>query len=257
MRLLPLQAFAEVFEPLQGKRIGFVRPLGNVGDELIHTATFQLLDAFGIDWKIIDPAGDADVEHIVFGGGGNMGTLYRNNWQLRSQVLRLGLPVTILPQSFTSQEDRPYARVYVRERASLKYAPQATLAPDLALGLDLAGRTAPSRGVGVFVRKDQERTVARPWLSRDPVRLCRTPLEYLRLAAAYRHVVTDRLHFAICGLLAGRRVTLLPNSYHKNRSMYETWLQGLGCEFAWSVEESLAGVRPCVEMLGGALCRAA
>jgi hypothetical protein len=25
---------------------------------------------------------------------------------------------------------------------------------------------------------------------------------------------------------------LLPNSYHKNRSMYETWLRDLGCMFA-------------------------
>jgi hypothetical protein len=39
MRLLPKHAFATVFEPLVGKRIGFVRPFGNVGDALIVMAT--------------------------------------------------------------------------------------------------------------------------------------------------------------------------------------------------------------------------
>jgi exopolysaccharide biosynthesis predicted pyruvyltransferase EpsI len=87
------------------------------------------------------------------------------------------------------------------------------------------------------LRKDTERGIPRnwfprEWFPRDPVKLCRTPDEYLHLAARYESIVTDRLHFAICGLLLGRQVVLLPNSYHKNRSMYETWLRDLGCMFA-------------------------
>jgi exopolysaccharide biosynthesis predicted pyruvyltransferase EpsI len=59
------------------------------------------------------------------------------------------------------------------------------------------------------------------------------------MASRYRRIITDRLHFAIAGLHAGREVTLLPNNSHKNRSMHETWLAGLGCHFAESVEAAL------------------
>ena len=72
--------------------------------------------------------------------------------------------------------------------------------------------------------------------------MARTPAEYLALAARHRRIVTDRLHFAIAGLHAGRDVTLVANDYHKNQSMHETWLASLGCRFAASAEESLRSV---------------
>jgi hypothetical protein len=52
----------------------------------------------------------------------------------------------------------------------------------------------------------------------------------------FEHIVTDRLHFAIAGLMTGRDVSLLPNGYHKNRSMYETWLEDLGCHWLESAD---------------------
>ncbi len=242
MRLLPLRAFRPVFAPLEGKRVGFVRPLGNVGDALIEAATLQLFAAFEIDYTIHDPANPVPVDQIVFGGGGNMGTAYRNNWRLRAQCLRLGTPVTILPQSFTSREDRPYHRVYVRERASLKFCPQGILTPDLALGFDQRRPVAPpGRATGVFLRKDPERPGRRRWWARDPAKLCRTPQEYLRLAARYERIITDRLHFAIAALIVGRETVLLPNCYHKNRSMWETWLADLGCRFSPHWRNALRG----------------
>jgi exopolysaccharide biosynthesis predicted pyruvyltransferase EpsI len=238
MRLLPIESFSHVFEPLVGKRVGFVGSVGNVGDKLIDMATFQLFDAFGVDWRLQDLTADPDCDELVVGGGGNMGTMYPMNWRRRGRALELGLPVTVFPQSFNSREDRPYKRVYVRERDSLQYCERAVLAPDLALGLDYENRIEPTHEVGIFMRKDRERAVARPWLTRDPVNICSTPEEYLQLAAKYKRIITDRLHFAICGLIVGRDTTLLPNSYHKNRSMYETWLRDLGCDFATSLEDA-------------------
>lgn len=240
MRLLSPDAYAHVFEPLRGKRIGFVRPRGNVGDRLIEWATVQLFEIFGIDWKLQHPDEPADIDELVFGGGGNMGPLYDENWRLRGRCLELGRPMTILPQSFTSPEKRPYKQVYVRERGSLKHAPEGVLAPDLALALEYQSRVVPRRRLGVLLRKDCEGVVRRRWFCRDPAKICKTPRQYLDLAARYEHVVTDRLHFAVSGLIVGRRVTLLPNSYHKNASMYETWLEDLGCRFAPSVQAALS-----------------
>lgn len=236
MSLLPASLFAAVFEPLIGRRVGFVEPIGNVGDRLITLATKQLFAKFGVRWRqvTLDDVGGVDV--LVWGGGGNMGTLYMNNWDLRTRCLATGLPVTIFPQSFTTREDRAYERVYVRERASLELHPEAKLAPDLALGLDYETNTRPTRVRGVFLRRDKEAARRRwfRWRLKDPVRMCDDPIEYLELAAQYEQIVTDRLHFAICGLILGRRTTLLGNSYHKNASLHATWLASLGCEYAHS-----------------------
>jgi len=243
-RLLSPDQFADVFEPLLPSRVGYVRPYGNVGDKLIESATLQLFAEFGVRWKYQSHEGPLEprVDHLVYGGGGNMGTFYRDNWEQRGQALRLGLPMTILPQTFTSAEDRDYARIYVRERDSLRLCPTATLAPDLALGLVWKRSTPPTKDLGVFLRGDVESAVNRRWWSRDPARMCRTPEAYLNLAASYRRLVTDRLHFAICGLIAGRDVALLPNSYYKNRAMHATWLEDLGCRFAASVSEAVAAL---------------
>lgn len=233
-RLLGPDAFSAVCEPLVGKRVGYVRPEGNVGDHLIEVAMIQLFADYGIRWRRWRPdvAGDAEgLDLLVFGGGGNMGTRYPGNHALRGRAVATGLPVVILPQSFTSAEDRSYEHVFVRERGSLAYRPDGLLAPDLALGLATAEPPPPRRGLGIFLRRDQERTGRKPLFARDPIRLRRDPLEYLALAARYRTIVTDRLHFAIAGLHAGRDVTLMANDYHKNRSMHETWLADLGCRF--------------------------
>ncbi len=230
--LLPLATFEPMFEPLIGKRIGFLQGHGNVGDALIELATVRLFGIFGVSWQPFDPARPVDVEAIVYGGGGNMGSLYPECLQQRRACLATGLPVTVFPQSYSAPEALPYARVYVRERASLTLVPEGILAPELALSLRRRDFGPARRGRGIFLRRDGESRQPKPWYVRDPIRWCRTPEAYLHLASRYRHIVTDRLHFAICGLLAGRRVTLLENGYHKNRSMYETWLVEVGCEFA-------------------------
>ena len=246
-RLLGPAAFADVFAPLVGSRVGYVRPVGNVGDDLIELATTQLFAAYGIRWRQVtaeELAGPcADVDVLVFGGGGNMGDRYRGNYELRGMALATSLPVVILPQSFTSPEDRGFHRVYVRERSSLRFHPGGILAPDLALGLAWDEPARPDRGLGVFLRRDQERGGRKPLLARDPVRMARTPAAYLALAARHRRIVTDRLHFAVAGLHAGRDVTLVANDYHKNRSMHETWLAALGCRFAATAAEALASAR--------------
>lgn len=238
-RLLGPEAFEPVMEPLLGRRVGYIRPLGHVGDAMIERAMIQLFDEFGVEWLVLDLDAPADVDTIVFGGGGSMGRKSPHNHALRTRAVALGVPVIVLPQSFTDREDRPFARVFVRERASLGLCPTGTLAPDLALGLACHEPPPPAQDLGIFLRRDQERTGRRLRLARDPAVLCSRPEEVLALVARYRRIITDRLHCAIAGLHAGRDVTLLPNNYHKNRSMHETWLAALGCRFAESVEAAL------------------
>lgn len=242
-RLLAPEAFAAVMAPLQGRMVGYVRPQGNVGDRLIELAMVQLFAEYGIRWRLWRPDADSEsdgLDLLAFGGGGNMGARYAGNYELRTHALASGLPVVVLPQSFTSTEDRPYSCVFVRERTSLALRTDGTLAPDLALGLATVAMRPPRRDLGVFLRRDQERIGGKSLLPRDPVRWYRDPLEYLALAGRYRRIVTDRLHLAIAGMHAGRQVTLVANDYHKNKSMHETWLADMGCAFAESVADALA-----------------
>ena len=241
-RLLGPAAFAAVCGPLVGRRVGYVRPEGNVGDRLIEVGMMQLFAEYGIQWRLVAPGLPAvtdGLDLLVFGGGGNMGTRYPGNHTLRTRALATGLPVVILPQSFTSPEERPFATVFVRERGSLSLRPDGILAPDLALGLATTEPPRPDRDLGVYLRRDQERGGRKPLFVRDPVRLFHDPFAYLAFAARHRRIVTDRLHFAVAGLHAGRQVTLVANDYHKNRSMHETWLADLGCHFAATAAEAV------------------
>jgi hypothetical protein len=237
--LLGPERFAAVLEPLLGRKVGYVRPAGHVGGSLIELATAQLFRLHGVRWVPLDLDRPANVDVIVFGGGGGMGDRTLVDHAARGRALRLGPPVVILPQSFTDREDRPFARVFVRERASLGLRPDALLAPDLALGLAWQPQGPPSRELGILMRRDGQRTGRRLVHASDPATICRSPVEAMALAARYRRIITDRLHCAIAGLHAGREVTLLPNNTHKNRSMHETWLADLGCRFAESVEAAL------------------
>jgi len=240
MRLLPFKAFAHVFEPLRGKRIGFIPSRGNVGDRLIDAGTFQLFEFYGVRWQTADLDRLDEVDELVFGGGGSMGGLYPKNATLRERCLQAGKPLTILPQSFLDFEERPFKTVYVREHASQRFCPNGILAPDLGLAFDPGMTIAkPSIRLGLFLRRDNECAGAMRWIKCDPIKLCRTPDQYVALAGNYEQIITDRLHFAISALIAKRDTILLPNSYHKNQSMHATWLAKLGCRWANSVSEAL------------------
>lgn len=141
MPLLPLTHFKPVFEPFRGRKVGYVRCPGNVGDGLIEAATFQLLRAHDVTVQVLETAPiPADLSAILLPGGGSMGKLYPECRQIREQVLTWGLPVTILPQSFAGPEPLPYSRVFVRDTASLTYRPDAILAPEPGAGTHDPGR---------------------------------------------------------------------------------------------------------------------
>jgi len=244
MQLLDDSLMEPVFAPLAGKLVGYVQGwYGNAGDGLIHAATLQLLETFGIRYEIVNPerqwagAVPDGIEELVLFGGGNMG--YPSSKSIRTVAQRIPLPKTLLPQSWRAQEAAPYDRIFIREPYSQSSCPAATLAPDLALCLKVT-ETIPSPSIetALFLRTDGESKFDRR--GPDPAaglgRL--SHLAYIHKAATVQTIVTDRLHFAIAGLICQRRVVLLPNAYHKNRGVFEAWLEKLGCEWACDLEEA-------------------
>lgn len=230
MRLLQKEQFAAIFEPLKGQHVAVTDGVGNVGDRIIDAATRQLLSDFGIRWQTINPFCDpVEADLILLFGGGSMGA-----WRAaahRRAALDSGVPCILLPQSFMAPDDTPFTKVFVREQGSRQFRPDGILAPDLAMGYEFPEVGPPLYEQGTFLRHDGHSNF--PALAKvDPCATCYTVGQYIDFASRYQHVVTDRLHLAITALGIGRRATLLPASYHKNRSMWETWLKDLGCEWA-------------------------
>lgn len=240
MSLLPLSMYSDIFLPLVGKKIGYIQGhYGNAGDGLIHHGTLQLFSHFGIDYQIVNPSVNdnvcRDVEELVFFGGGNMN--YEASRSIRKAFYNSPLKKTILPQSWTRFHDEPmYDRIFAREKYSLALCPTANLAPDIGLAYTYNKPIPePVRGIGIFMRGDQE-SKFKMYQFPDPCKgLTHLDAEkYVEEAAIYKTIITDRLHFAICGLICSRQVFLMPNNYHKNLGMYEAWLKDLGCK--WRVE---------------------
>jgi exopolysaccharide biosynthesis predicted pyruvyltransferase EpsI len=244
MMLLPLSAFADIFEPWRNQHVGLVVLPGNVGDTMINMAALQLARRFDVKLEVWD--GTLGYDALAISGGGNMGE--HSPWQRtrhrKLRAIQTMLPVTCLPQSFYGEEPgiEEYHRVFCRERESLRYCDIGKLAPDLALGLELDEQWPPAEVDEVVALKRNAEGLFRDRNPRsDPTDGLRGPRarhwgvhvrNYFLRAAHARRIVTDRLHFAIAGLIVGREVVLLPNVYHKNRSMWETWLCRLGC--GWS-----------------------
>lgn len=246
--------FAHVFEPLRGQRVGLVTVDGNAGDALICEATLQLAKYYEVEMYHWYDQPKISYDLLAISGGGNMGDdspWIRSGAPTRAAAVATGLPVWVLPQSIDgelSESDR-YQRLFVRDRYSLARVPAAILAPDLALAhqpyFEIPPATQP---LGLYLRGDLEGL----WRDRhqgDPglpqayeVGTAGYPdlvKRYLLHAAQFEQIVTDKLHYAVAGLICGRHVTLLPNSYYKNRGMYEAWLQHLGCHWADDPKEWL------------------
>ena len=231
MALLMPSAYEHVFGPYQGKKVCLARAPGNWGDILIAATTHQLFAHFGIHAVGVD-----DAEIIMYCGGGNMGPLWPSCVAFRSKLLQeaRNRPIVILPQSWTGSDGFPAVKFFTRETVSLRFCPQATLAPDLALAYELPENFlihATKITKGIFFRTDREKVTVPPDNIGDPAIMAKNLDDYLLLASRYRHIHTNRLHFAVAGLLVGSRVTIYANSYHKNKAVFELWLRGRACEW--------------------------
>jgi exopolysaccharide biosynthesis predicted pyruvyltransferase EpsI len=254
--LISLENFKKVFSDFKNKKIGFVVMGGKVGDFLIEDSAVQLFRYFGIDFRFVNNRHNlnnfnekicGEVDEFVINGGGNMGSKYVLNQNIRKKLLKYSKPITVLPQTFTDRnENINYKKVWIRERESLRFKPDAELAPDLSLGYTFNREIPkPEKDIGIFLRDDEE-SIPFDILGNmgDPIRVCKTPEEYLLFAAKYKKIVTNRLHFAIAGLIAKREVILLPNNYFKNKSMYDTWLKYFSCKWNpfWSKDIAITNL---------------
>lgn len=227
------EQYTDLLDRLRGHAVGLVvNHYGNYGDQLIQRATLEMFVRQRIVWRFLSDKELAvgtmprDVTLIAEPGGGSLGTRVQGSPRRRRQLAAIPGPKIILPQtaSDAGEDLSAFQTVYAREETTLQMLravhPDVRLAPDLVLSLRLPF-SSPDRVRGEFLRTDLEATVH----GCDPVTYCDSVDSYLALAGRYQRVVTNRLHFGIAALLQGQACTLRPSNYHKNHSVYETWLQ--------------------------------
>ena len=152
-------AYSHVFARWRGARATEFWGPGNVGDLLIRRGAEQLYAAYGITICGKDETPDV----VFYGGGGNMGPLYPGTrltrLDARAAATQIGVPLIVLPQSWTGPDDFAADQFFARENRSLEYCPRAVLAPDLGLAYAPTIRLddEPQHDVGWFMREDCER----------------------------------------------------------------------------------------------------
>lgn len=83
------------------------------------------------------------------------------------------------------------------------------------------------------MREDNEKPVRGlhdfgPGITLDPARYCTSFAHWVKVHARAREIITTRTHSAVIGAILGKKTILYPNSYHKNRSIWEYSLRDMG-----------------------------
>jgi exopolysaccharide biosynthesis predicted pyruvyltransferase EpsI len=220
--------------------VSYVASKGNAGDALIAAATQQALEGLGID---VTP--DAPV--ILVAGGGALIPRYECLSRVvdrlpRDRRIIVG-PSTVV--GFDLLRQFPNLILLAREEMTHALAKAAgvttMLCHDAALSFDFSpwegAEDRNSLGKLSAFRTDGESTggalppgnldlsaQAGGWWQLHNCHL--QARRFLTTINRYRTVETDRLHVAIAAAKLGKRVTLYPGNYHKNRAVFHCSLKG-------------------------------
>lgn len=231
---------------------------GNMGDMLIAFATLGFFDANGIKYSMYDGKNIGD--YVVYGGGGIWTADYKEHWKNFLPIFKSAKKIVILPSSFYDCQDLIDVLderfiVFCREKQSFDYMQNAKTPAKIILDHDMAFRITDNmikRKLDGFadelalcnklhetnikdtmwmIRKDCEGsgkynsdidlssyvygsdTASRVWIDTSAMIMLDT-------VARAHNIITDRLHVGIAGMLVGRQVYLIDNSYKKVSNVY-------------------------------------
>ena len=245
----------ELLTSFREKNFLFVEPGGNCGDYLIYKGAYKLAASAGIDLKTVTHEkfmnGDYSPVDVVYihGSGGFV------PWWSGTPVIELKKALseqtgTIIvgPSTFAVDFDflleniinplneSKNKNVYIFTREMTSYLLLKGLLPanvqllidhDTALNLELSDLVlspVTKTFVGYFIRDDKEGEPSAPGVNAfflDPGSYATDFDQWVQLHASAKKIVTNRLHSSILGSILGKEVVLLPNSFHKNRSVWE------------------------------------
>ena len=219
--------------------VTFLRGHGNVGDDLIHAGTRQLLS--GIDYR---EASVLRLDGVIGGtallsGSGAWCHAFHAMPRYLAEVEERFERVIVLPSTFDITAEgvaetlgRTRAKVFAREMVSyekIRDLCDADFAHDTALYFDFSPYRRTGRGTLSAYRDDGEsaRRIVLPADNDDISVTCETLDEWLWTIARHERILTDRAHVTIAAAMLGKRVEYAASNYHKVPAIVEFSLQEL------------------------------
>ncbi len=224
-------------ERFSNTTVDFYIQTGNYGDALILNGAWQVFKDLNIrtnDITIDSPVGN---NVLIINGNGNFIDLYE---QVRDIVIKNHLlykEIIILPSTIYGKLQQPllqslkeHVTIFCREKMSYAFVKEHAVNCKVYLWHDLAFYnhmpTVPE-GVGelnAFREDDEKFLLKKPANNIDVSKRGSqsTPLdEFIKILGAYKTINTDRLHVCIGSAMLGKQVNFYPNSYYKNKAIYE------------------------------------
>lgn len=256
-----------LFKEYKLREFIFVEPGGNFGDLLIYKGAEKLARLAGLSYTSVghDEFMNSSYpkESVVYiHGSGGFVPFWSGNpiKELRKAISEHYEVVVLGPSTFSNDKaflekvmcshmEKARANktfVLCRDRVSYIVLQQCIsghvellLDHDTALNLQREDLPQWNCDNGRFtlyaIRDDKEaceigdRDYSAVWL--DPVRYCRSFDHWLYVHHKTKKLVTNRLHSAIAGVVLEIPTVLLPNKYHKNRSVWENSLCHKGVQW--------------------------
>lgn len=263
----------------------FVEPGGNAGDTLIYKGADKLARHIGLDVvsvkhdEFMRSKYDPDVVIYIHGGGAyNPIWVGRPMIALQKAVEHKGVVIQG-PQTYWNDNDflkvqvaEPVGRAkskrlvfFSREKVSgealkriLPQEVESIVDHDSALNLDRVDLESllPKHRSDVYtlyaIREDKEARnpggIGYFSVWSDPVRPRQRFEDWLLIHLEAKEIITNRLHSSICGSILGVPTTLLPNSYFKNRAVWEHSLAERGV--VWSDRTVVSSASKAVHHIG-------
>lgn len=233
MKELDLEKFLEIY---RNQPVDFFRFPGNYGDSLIWHGTKILLSSLNISEHYVDISSPRYNNVLFIDGGGNFIDYYPDIREFLLKKPTLYGEIIILPHTIFGEKQIEVLNnvssnlmVFCREKISAKFLESGLHRGEIYLWHDCAfynklSQMSSGKGILNAFRLDKEsilRTLPQSNIDISYKGYATKPLnELIEVLQKYEQINTDRLHIAIATALIGKRVKLFPNSYYKNRAVF-------------------------------------
>lgn len=224
-------------EKCRDSRVDFYRFPGNYGDSLIWHGTKILLNELNIIEDYVEISSQKKNNVLFIDGGGNFVDYYSDVKNFLIEKKDLYKEIVIFPHTIFGNKQIDILNslsgditVFCRERTSFKFVKENFTKGNVFLWHDCAfynsfPKSTSGNGTLNVFRSDMESTLNELPHTNEDISYngyATKPLdEFINILNKYERVNTDRLHVAICATLLGKQVKLFPNSYYKNKAVFD------------------------------------
>ena len=234
MKELDLKRFLSKY---RNTNVDFYRFPGNYGDSLICHGTKILLSSLDISERYVEIDSPKYNEVLFIDGGGNFVDYYSDVRDFLTKKSDLYKEIVILPHTIFGKKQVEILNaisskltVFCRDMVSAKFLENKLTHGKVYLWHDCAfyndfTKVPTGKGILNAFRSDKESVLNKLPIANHDLSYngyAKKPLkDLISKLKKYKQINTDRLHIAICATLLGKHVKLFPNSYYKNKAVFD------------------------------------